>query len=89
MNVASIITASPDFSQALGVRFQNPPSGDTPDPIRAGVARLRQIRDREAKLQHGLEVLHEMLYLAECPEDFLTVARLIAEVRSELAELGG
>lgn len=82
-----IATPSPDFSQALGILYPNPPSSETPSAIRVGVARLRQIRNRREKLSYGLEVLHEMLYLAECPEDFLTIAELIGKIRDELVRL--
>ena len=84
LDVSLIATPSPDFSAALGVRFPNPPSGETPPVIRSGVARIRRIRDRGLRLEYGLAVLHEMLYLAECPDDMLTIANLIAEVREEL-----
>lgn len=85
-DVSSISTPSPDFSVALGIHYPNPPSSETPGEIRAGVSRLRKIRDRREKLRYGLRVLHEMLYLAECPEDFLTISKLVAEVRTELLE---
>lgn len=88
LDVSSITTPSPDFSSGLGVSYPNPPSSETPSVIRLGVARLREIRGRREKLSYGLHVLHEMLYLAECPEDFLTIAELIAKVRTELVELG-
>jgi hypothetical protein len=87
VDFSSLAVRSPDFSRALDIRYPSPPSGETPSAIRSGVARLREIRDRRAKLTHGLTVLHEMLYLAECPEDFATIARLIAEVRAELCGL--
>lgn len=88
-DVSSISTPSPDFSTALGIPFPSPPSSETPGAIRAGVDRLKRIRDHREKLRYGLRVLHEMLYLAECPEDFLTIANLVAEVRRELAVLEG
>jgi hypothetical protein len=89
LDISLISTPSPDFSRALGVRYPNPPSSETPGNIRTCVARLRHIADRREKLVLGLTVLHEMLYLAECPEDFHTIANLIGEVRTELYELGG
>lgn len=87
VDLSSLTVTSPDFSRALDIRYPNPPSSETPRRIRTGVARLREIRDRREKLSYGLGVLHEMLYLAECPEDFATIARLIAEVRAELCAL--
>ncbi len=86
-DASSISTPSPDFSSALGIRYPSPPSSETPGAIRAGVSRLRRIRDRREKLRYGIHVLHEMLYLAECPEDFLTIADLVAQVRAELLVL--
>lgn len=88
-DVSSISVPAPDFSAGLGIRYANPPSSETPGEIRAGVSRLRRIRDRHEKLRHGLGVLHEMLYLAECPEDFLTIAKLVSEVQTELLEMEG
>ena len=87
LDVSSISISSPDFTEALGVRYPNPLPSASPTVIRAGVSRLPQIRDRRDKLQHALQVLHEMLYLAECPEDFLAIAGLIGEVRRELTQL--
>lgn len=84
MDLSTIPTPSPDFSQALGVPYPAPPSGETPTNIRIGVARLRQIHDRREKLNFGLRVLQEMLYYAESPEDFVTIANLISQVRSEI-----
>jgi hypothetical protein len=89
MDLSLLSTPSPDFSRALDIRFPSPASSETPDAIREGVARIRQIRDRKEKLDFALRVLHEMLYLAECPEDFLSIAKLIADVRHESAESGG
>ena len=87
MDLSPIAVPSPDFTQALGVPFPTPSSGETPTNIRIGVARLRQIEDRREKLNFGLLVLQEMLYFAECPEDFLTIANLISQVRAEVAAL--
>jgi hypothetical protein len=87
LDLSQIAAPSPDFSQALGIRYPNPPSGPTPTRIRLGVARLRQIRDRREKLRFGLRVLHEMLYLAECPDDFLAISNLLVEVGAELSQL--
>ena len=89
MDLSQLAIQSPDFTQGLGIRFPAPPSPDTPPAIRRGVARLRRIEDRQEKLEFGIRVLHEMLYLAECPEDFLTIANLLSKVREELAELTG
>lgn len=89
MDISFIATPSPNFSEALGIRYPNPPSSETPSAIRTCVVRLRQIPDRREKLAFGLGILHEMLYLAECPEDFLTISSLITEVRAELAQFEG
>lgn len=88
MDLSPLSTSSPDFTQALGIPYPAPASGETPTKIRLGVARLRQIDDRREKLSFGLRVLHEMLYYAECPEDFLTIANLISQVSAEVAEHG-
>lgn len=69
------------------MRFPAPPASETPSVIRSGVARIRQIRDRRLRLEYGMAVLHEMLYLAECPDDMLTIANLIADVREEILRL--
>ena len=87
--MTSISTPSPDFTAALGVRYPNPLPSESPPVVRSGVSRLSAIRDRSDRLRHALQVLHEMLYLAECPEDFLAIAGLIGEVRRELTQLGG
>lgn len=87
LDVTSISAPSPDFTEALDVRYPDPLPSESPTGIRTGVSRLQRIRDRCEKLQHALLVLHEMLYLAECPEDFHSIAELIGEVRAELARV--
>jgi hypothetical protein len=79
--------ASPDFTRALDIAFPTQMSGHTPAEVRARVRSLREIGDRRAQLELGLQILHEMLYLAECPDDFLSIARLIQDVREEMLDL--
>ena len=89
LDTFAIAAASPDFAAALDLPLADHPPRATPRTIHDGVSRLRGIRDRRDQLVYGLRILHEMLYLAECPEDFLTISTLIPRVRDELQQLGG
>jgi hypothetical protein len=87
LDLSTLAAASPDFTTGLNVVYPAPESAPTPRSIRSRVARLKQLTDRREKLLLALEVLHEMLYLAECPDDFATIARLIGETRADLLVL--